>query len=54
MCLLPSSNIGNEEMAIVKAIPNSQGNFELLGNIWPIYVAKLLIIVFWHNQDPLY
>ena len=30
MCLLPSSNIGNEEIVVVKAIPNSKGNFELL------------------------
>jgi hypothetical protein len=32
MCLLPSSNIGNEEMVVVKDFPNSPGNFELLGN----------------------
>ena len=32
MYLLPSSNIGSEEMAVVKAIPDSPGNF-LISNI---------------------
>ena len=41
MYLLPPTNIGNEEMAVVKAIPSSPGSF-LNSDIWPIYTVWLV------------
>ena len=36
MCLIPPIDIGNEEMVVVKSIPDSQGNF-WNSDIWPIH-----------------
>ena len=46
MCLLPSNYAGNEEEAVIEAINNSPGNFELLLLFVPLYTYIVLIFIF--------
>ena len=43
MCLLPSNYAGNEEEAVIEAINNSPGNFELL-SFGPLYICIVFIL----------
>ena len=44
MCLLPSNYAGNEEEAVIEAINNSPGNFELL-SFGPLYICIVFIFI---------
>ena len=53
ICLLPSPNIDNEEIAEVKAISNSPGNFEN-SNIWIIFISYASCTCRFSYQDLYY